>query len=280
MAQLFSFENLKVSFEKSSKSMDVEILYENERAYLTIDHILELEQLVNWSATHLEISSITLHSNQESLGRGFNPALFDRIDEAILQTILARIQKLTYAIFFLPQTTIVNIGLGVQGVMSELIIPFDIKIANEKTNIRFNHLFKGRTPACGGIGFLQQMVAPSFARRWILQATTIDSAELLSSGYIQNFADVIDPQLLINISEQSQTARIQAKRALLETILPELDRALDSDKRFAFASLMTGDWKNQLDFKNPKELATALKMQKSEPPETFDNVINFRRPAQ
>jgi len=68
--------------------------------------------------------------------------------------------------------------------------------------------------------------------------------------------------ILISIAKQAPVARIQAKRSFLETILPELDRALVYEKEFAHGVLATGDWKKALlgetNFISAKQMAEVL----------------------
>jgi len=76
--------------------------------------------------------------------------------------------------------------------------------------------------------------------------------ELLQSGFI--FKSYSDDEKLIaaqlnHICQQSQVARMQAKRSMLEPVLSELNHTLEFEKNFAFGTMYAPDWKKSLEAK-------------------------------
>jgi len=103
------------------------------------------------------------------------------------------------------------------------------------------------------LDFLESIVPQTFARKWILSSQNISELELLNSGFIHELYDGSNLNLahdyLKRIKEQPPIPRIQAKRSLLESFLPRIDRAIEFESKFAFAGMNLGDWKKILDNK-------------------------------
>lgn len=64
-------------------------------------------------------------------------------------------------------------------------------------------------------------------------------------------------------SSISPIARIQAKRSLLEPLLPKLEKSLVFESKFSLATLNINDWRKQLtnnlsNFCSAKDLSTLL----------------------
>lgn len=150
--------------------------------------------------------------------------------------------------FFLPQTILIDLRHGAIGAAAELAIGADIRFAHEQSSIHFNHLDMGLIPACGGVGFLSTVIPKSTAKNWVLSSQPITMNELISSGFIyKSYTDetIIKTQMK-KISEQSPVARIQAKRSMLESIIPDLEHAMEYEKNFAFGAMYAEDWKRSI----------------------------------
>lgn len=268
MKSLFNYNTLNVSLEKKTRSLLVSLNRRSRNNALNLEMVFELETVLSWATGHLEISSILLRGEGEIFSEGIDLDELAKMDKARLLKLQHRIQKLTLALFYLPQTVIIDLKKGAGNMAAELAIGADIRLAHRQTKLQFNHVEQGLTPACGGIGPLSMVVPLSFARKWILGALPVDNEELSDSGFIANFYKDSDHGKIINrylhtINKQSPVARIQAKRGLLEAILPELERAREYEKTFASGNACTDDWKE------------FIKAQKTDQPPQFSSPLEI-----
>jgi 2-(1,2-epoxy-1,2-dihydrophenyl)acetyl-CoA isomerase len=259
MARIFNYNTLNVDLRTSTKSMVVELNRSESDNSINAEMIFELESLLAWTSSHIEIKSVLFKSSTQFFSPGFDTAELSRMGDERIQRALKKFQKIIYTLFFLPQTIIVDFGAGASGAASEFAIGADIRLAQKDTKISFNHINTGFVPACGGIGFLGAIVPKAIARKWVLTASEISETELLASGFVSEFYNIADYKILETISRQAEIPRIQTKRSTLEAILPELDRALEYEERFATAGMCEGDWRKESNFSSAKFLGAKLK---------------------
>ncbi len=265
MTSLFNYNTLKVSLKKEPRSLVVELNRPQNQNAINSEMIFELESLFSWCANRIEIHSILLSSTSEIFSCGLDKEEAKNLPEEKFIKNMNKLQKLIYSMFFLPQTIIADLKDGASGLGAELALGADLRLARPGAKIAFNHLTKGFAPACGGIGFLGALVPKSFAKNWLLSGRPIATEALTTSGLILELytsADTIT-DVLSSIASQSPVARIQTKRAFLETMMAELDHALKFESQLSTASLTTGDWKKAMNdeknFMSAMEMAQVLK---------------------
>jgi len=243
---LFHYNTLIVKLFPLTKSLKV---YLNQE-YINKEMLFELEGLFSWLGNHIEVSSVYLSSTGSIFSKGFNNEDIKNSESEKFQSYLERIQKLTHSMCYLPQTFIVDIKQGAFSEASEIILGADIIIANEKSSLTFNHLVQGRIPQSGGIGLLNSKVGHSRAQSWVMLGKEVKINELISSGLIYKTYNEDDKnpetELLETISNQSQISRIQAKRALLESVIGQMENSKIYESIFAKAAISVEDWKEYL----------------------------------
>ncbi|OFZ27453.1 MAG: hypothetical protein A2381_02845 [Bdellovibrionales bacterium RIFOXYB1_FULL_37_110] len=252
MTKLFNFNTLNIDLNKETKSLTVTLNRKESWNAINFEMIFELEQIFSWACERIEINSILLTSDLDIFSSGFEYKEFLNTPEHKIQKYLQKFQKIIYSMFMLPQTIIIDLKKGASGAACELAIGADIRFAHQQSTIHFNHLEMGLIPSCGGIGFLSSIIPKSTAKNWILSGSSISMHELLQSGFI--FKSYSDDEKLIaaqlnHICQQSQVARMQAKRSMLEPVLSELNHTLEFEKNFAFGTMYAPDWKKSLEAK-------------------------------
>lgn len=276
MASLFNYNTLNVSLDSKTRSLTIELNRPDTNNSINSEMIFELESMFAWAGSHLEINSILLTSSTDFFCSGLDKNELKNSSDEKLQRNLKKIQKLIYSFFFLPQTIIVDIKKGASGIGAEFTLGADIRISNEDAQVSFDHLNNGFVPHCGGIGFLNALMGNTTTRQWIMSSLPISASKLKQQSYIfdtyENDCSTLENTLLTSISKQVPVARIQAKRSLLDSILPELDRAMDFEQTFAVSGMCTRDWKkiicaddlSEVEFTSPRDLAMKLKEEKQQ----------------
>lgn len=265
MSRLFNFQTLSIALVKETTTLTITLNRPKEKNALSFLMISELEEILSWASTHLEISNILVKSSTKFFSMGADPSELKELTADKVGIFFERVRRLCYGMFFLPQTIIFDLGSGVSGIACELALGADIRIAHSTSAVHFNHLHKGHLPMCGGIGFLSALFGNGIARSIVLSSTPLNSERLLETGFLFSLYDNQDEveDILVAIYEQAPVQRIQAKRALLESILPSLDRALKFEGEIGVAGLLTDDYKNST-FRSAKDFSMILKKEKDE----------------
>lgn len=269
---LFNYNTLSVNLCKKTRSLSVELNRPEIQNAINTEMIFELETLITWVATHIEIKSILLTGKGNYFCKGLDDKEFSTWSDEKKQKNFDKLQKLIYSMYYLPQTIIVDLKDGCQGLGLELAMGGDIRIANEKVEMHFNHLIKGIVPSCGGVGFTSALFGNGAVRQWLLSSKKLNKEDLLSNQIIVEsyLEESISSKYLETIFSQPDIARIQAKRSLLEPIMEALDHSIKWEKKFSLAGMCTNDWREIAKYGekaksiSAKELSSKLKTERTE----------------
>jgi enoyl-CoA hydratase/carnithine racemase len=239
---LFNHNTLSVDLDPTTKSIEVRM----KRDYLGLETLFELEGIFSWLTSHLEVRSVLLTSEGTHFCKGMDTSEWEALDEERITKNLARLSRLVTGMLHLPQTVVVDLKTGASNHGIELALGADIRIGHSNCRFDFDYLAHGLVPCSGGIGLLSALVGPAHARNWLMSGRPVDMAQLLQSGLALQDYDHDDEgtqTFMQMISRQSPVARIQAKRGLLETVAPAINRAQEFEFPIAKAAMQTGDWK-------------------------------------
>jgi enoyl-CoA hydratase/carnithine racemase len=217
-----------------------------------MESLFELESLLAWCTTKIEIQTIFLQSTTSTFSLGYNPRILKKLTIEKLQKFTQKLQKINQAIMLLPQTVIVDMQLGTENIASELALACDIRIANRSCSINFNHSKLGLVPCSGGMAQLSHIVGHANAKNWILTGDNIPLRKLEASGlvyiaYTMDTRDEVVQNLLESIRQQSPVQRIQTKLGVVENIRVHIENMLTFENQIAKAAMITEDWKNEHD---------------------------------
>ncbi len=95
---------------------------------------------------------------------------------------------------------------------------------------------------------LSALVAPSFARSWILSGQPIQ--EITQSGFVAesytgDTKNEVISRILGKISEHAPVQRIQAKLGLFEALRAQFESGIVMDRKIAKASMVSEDWRTK-----------------------------------
>lgn len=249
MSSIFNYQTLKVRLEKSTRTLFITLDNDHESNYLTMESLFEIESLLAWCTTRIEIHTILFQSTTSSFSLGYNPNILKRLTIEKLQKFTQKLQKINQAIMLLPQTVIIDMQLGTENIASELALACDIRIANRSCSINFNHSKLGLVPCSGGMAQLSQIVGHANAKNWILTGDSIPLRKLEASGlvylaYTMDTRDETIQKLLSSIRQQSPVQRIQTKLGIVENIRGHIESMLTFENQIAKAAMISEDWKS------------------------------------
>ena len=230
--------------------------------------LFELDSLLNWCRSKIEISSLYLSSHFTKLGLGLNPIFKNKATLKQMSDFHQKIKEINLLILQLPQTVIVNFAMGAKSLSAELFMTADLKLLDARGSVEFNHLNQGMTPCSGGLSLLSSLVGHAMARNLLLSTSPSRAGDLKNCGYIHSTNISVDyiQGLLLNIYKQSQIARIQTKLALYEEIKPKIETLFSLEHSIGKAALMAEDWKSENssashDFQEAKPFSEKIKLQ-------------------
>lgn len=250
MQNLFNYTTLSTRLEKSTRTLFVTLNRPDWNNAFKLEMLFELESLFAWCTSKVEINSIYIDSSSEEFSSGLELQTLSSLKPATLAKINTKLQKIIFAMMQLPQTIIVDLGKGSQTIASEFALGADIRICEENSKIKFNHAVYGLVPACGGMSMLSALVAPSFARNWVLSGAPISEKALIESGFIastynEETKESLTQETLQRIARLAPVQRIQAKLGLFESLRPQFEAGIVMDKKISQAAHLSEDWRSK-----------------------------------
>lgn len=272
MQSLFSYSTLDTRLDKSTRTLYVTLNTPENLNVLNLEMLFEIESLLAWCTSHIEINSIFFNSSSKEFSTGLDKKTISSLQAPQLEKIFIKLQKIIFSMMQLPQTIIMDLGEGSELLGSEFSLGADIRIASDTTKISFNHLYYGLIPGAGGLNILSEIVGITHAKNWIQGASVISKDHLSSSGYIKEFylnsnKHECITRLLTQINSCAPVQRIQSKLALFETMRSKIEAGILTDRKITKAALISEDWKKikiceteDNDFMPAKSMSYAVKL--------------------
>jgi enoyl-CoA hydratase/carnithine racemase len=269
MSTLFNYSTFKTELSRSTRTLTVTWLRPGEKNFFNLEMLFELESLLSWLITRVEIHSVVFTSGDDYFSPGIDPETLSHLSASQIEKIQGKLQKMVYAMMQLPQTIIMNLGAGASNFALEFSLGADIRIARRDTKLKFNHTQIGLTPASGGLSLLPFLIPTTFARTWLTSGMIIQNEQLLASGFIQYFYssdnhESLLTELLSQVHLQAPIQRIQAKMGMFEAWRDLKEAQLIRESKISKAGLISEDWKKtentDKDFMSAKSMSYAVKL--------------------
>ncbi len=266
MNSLFQYQSFQVNLEKSTRTLF--LTFKESTQYFDYEVLFELESILAWCSSKVEINSIYISSEAHFFSQGHNINSLKRMNKEKLEKFSQKLRTINYSLIHLPQTVILDLGEGCKNIATEFSLACDIKIAKENCKIIFDHNNLGIIPCSGGMAQLGHMVGHSRARNWILSGMSIEQRELINSGFIyrtytnEQERSVIKLELLESIFNQAPVQRIQTKLGLLAPLKDQLDLLRKKEQELAQVAMINEDWleDSKEDFMPAKNFQEAVKL--------------------
>ena len=274
MSSIFNYQTLNVRLEKATRTLFIKLSSDNLDNAITMETLFELESLLAWVSTKVEIHSIFIESTTDIFSIGYNQKVLKKLTIDRLAKFTDKLQKINQALMLLPQTVILDLQMGAQNIACELAAACDIRIANRAASISFNHSKLGLVPCSGGIAQLSELVGHGNAKNWLLSGAQIDFNKMQAAGFIfesytMTNRDEVIQNLLNQVHSQAPVQRIQTKLGIIENVREQIESKLVLEKQIAKAAHITEDWKEEnahepMKAKNMKQ-AVKLSLIKNDP---------------
>lgn len=247
---LFNYTTLSTRLEKSTRTLFVTLNRPDWQNAFRLEMLFELESLLAWCTTRVEINTIFIDSSSAKFSTGLDLDNLSSLSASQLDKVNTKLQKIIFALMQLPQTVVMDLGHGSETIASEFALGADVRICHKDAKVSFNHCHYGLVPAAGGMSMLSTLIAPAFGRSWVLSGAPISEPVLSQSGFVaesystENKNEVI-ASLLGRISNQAPVQRIQAKLGLFESSRAQFENGIVMDRKIAKASMVSEDWRTK-----------------------------------
>ena len=268
--KLFNYSTLYARLDKATRTLHITLNRSDRNNCINNEMLFELESLLAWTTSKVEIQSILFDSSTDQFSWGVDPQKLPEMSASQLEKLSLKLHKIIYAMMQMPQTIVMDLKNGAANWAMEFALAADVRLCSVNAEMRFDHARFGLTPASGGASFLTHFVSASFAKNWLSLGTNIPFSQLEASGFIHtsydstNREDVVQ-NLLKSISALAPVQRIQTKLALFEALRPQIEASLVQDLKIAKASRISEDWKNikadyQDEFMPAKSMSYSVKL--------------------
>ncbi len=252
MNSLFNYQTLKTRLEKGTRSLVITLNGDRLNNSFSMEMLFELESLLAWCTTRVEIHTILLQSSTNIFSDGYNQRVLKKLTIDKLQKFTRKLQLINQALMCLPQTVIIDMQMGTQNIASELAAACDIRVSNRSCEVSFEHSKLGLIPCSGGMIGLSHIVGHANAKNWLLSAEAIPFRKLEASGFVydsytMDTRDEVIQRILTSISKQSPVQRIQTKLGVTESIRHQMEGMLKFESQIANAAMVTEDWREEND---------------------------------
>jgi enoyl-CoA hydratase len=250
MFQLFNYTTLSTRLEKSTRSLYITLNRPDRGNALHQEMLFELESLLAWCTSRVEINSIFIDSCTSDFSPGVEAAALPHMNAQQIEKLSTRLHKIIFSMMQMPQTVLIDLGDGAANWAMELALGADIRICSVNAELKFDHARLGLVPAAGGMSFLSHLVPASFARPWLATGLPIPNEQREASGLIHRTYDSTERSdvvhaLLAAVAAQAPVQRIQTKLGLFEAHRQQIETALVADLKIAKASRVSEDWKTR-----------------------------------
>lgn len=264
---IFNYQTLEVRVQKNTKTLFIKLHNNLDENPITMETLFELETLLGWCTSHIEIHTLFFESSSDLFSTGYHKKILGRLTIDHLSNFTKKLQKINQALMLLPQTVIIDLKMGANNIACELATACDIRIANRACRIQFDHAKLGLVPCSGGVVQLSEVIGHGRAKNWLLTGRSITFSKLEQSGYLFDSytmatRDEVIQNLLSDIHEQLPVQRIQTKLAVIENIREKVESKLTMEKQIAKAAMITEDWRteNKVTPMKTKNMKTAVKL--------------------
>ncbi len=247
MQSIFNYNTLCAKLEKKTRTLFIK-LDSDRKNHINMEMLFELESLLAWVSNKVEIHSILFKSQEGSFSAGHNPSTLKNQTQQQIQKMTQKLQTIVQAMIHLPQTIVVDLGLGANNIGAELSVGADLRISNKNCQVAFDHSNIGLVPSSCGMSAFSILIGHTHAKNFLLSGRALSNEQLLRTGFvIETYSDnreEVTTDLLKSIHAQAPVQRIQTKLGIFENIRESFEHAMKIEKQVSKAALMTEDWKN------------------------------------
>ncbi len=125
---LFNYTTLSTRLEKSTRTLFVTLNRPDWQNAFRSEMLFELESLFAWCTSRVEINTIFIDSCTQKFSTGLELDSLSGMSASQLDKTNTKLQKIIFSMMQLPQTVVMDLGMGTDTLASEFALGADVRI--------------------------------------------------------------------------------------------------------------------------------------------------------
>lgn len=250
--RIFSYKTFTSSLLLETKGLEI-VFNQTE---INLELLFELESILSWCTTHLEVETIVLKTKFDTFLTGFDYENFKNLDDEKILKLNARLNKINKAIATLPQTVVADLKNGASNEGLSIAISSDIRISDSNARFKFDQIAYGLMDFSGILEISFGSLNTKVLKSYFLSGHTFGLNELNLIG-ANSFTDISLDELTKNLHKNSNIARAQIKCAFMTYEQNDQNKE-DIFSKLYFALLDSKDYTKPTNFVGLREYKEAL----------------------
>lgn len=226
---LFSYSTLKTRLYLDEKSLEITF----QKPNLSHEVLFELESILSWCKTHVEVHSLVFSGNNKNFIAGFDSEELKNYDADKVKRLHQKFENILDTLSELSQVIIMNLGNGTNDQALEFALQGDFIFANKETKLELNHMKKGLIPSLK----TEKKLGTQALKKILFSPNTDVLNQLVNKDLVQFFTD--------GMNETEEIESFKRHAASLSHIARYyLKKSLGNNENFQTEVIETRDYQN------------------------------------
>jgi len=246
MSSLFKYNLIHTTLISESKTLKITLNRSDLDNTISLELLFEIESILNWAFSRIEINSILIDSSTEYFSKGLSKETVQDKDFEYLISLKRRIWAIQKLMLTMPQAIVCDFNMGACNIAIEAFLGADQFIADDNAKFQFNHFEMGY-PLFSPKSILRHNFKSDLNN--LLYKKIISAQNLVSNGFLTgSYEDKLDysKSLLFYINTHSSFTRIQTKMILNEELLKAAEKHNILELDYIQSLNISKDWKTSI----------------------------------
>lgn len=227
---LFSYSTLKTKLYLDDKSLEITFAKPN----LSHEVLFELESILSWCKTHVEVHSIVFSGVNHNFIGGFDSQELKNYDAEKVKRLHQKFENILETLSELSQIIIMNLGNGASNQALELALQGDFIFTKKDATLELNHMKQGLIPSPK----TEKKLGTQTLKKILFSPNAEVLTQLVNKDMIQFFTE--------NHNETEELENFKRHAASLSHVARYyLKKSLGNNENFQQTLIETGDYQNE-----------------------------------
>lgn len=227
---LFSYSTLKTRLYLDEKALEITFLKPN----LTHEVLFELESILSWCKTHVEVHSLVFSGNNQKFIGGFDTQELKNFDAEKVKRLHQKFENILETLSELSQLIIMNLGNGASDQALELALQGDFIFTKKESTLELNHMKQGLIPSLK----TEKKLGTQTLKKILFSPNAEVLNQLVNKDLVQYFTE--------GMNETEEIESFKRHAATLSHVARYyLKKSLGNDENFQQTLIETRDYQNE-----------------------------------
>lgn len=227
---LFSYSTLKTRLYLDEKSLEITF----QKPNLTHEVLFELESILSWCKTHVEVHSLVFSGTHQKFIGGFDAQELKNYDADKVKRLHQKFENILETLSELSQVVIMNLGSGASDQALELALQGDFIFTKKDAVLELNHMKQGLIPSLK----TEKKLGTQSLKKILFSPNAEVLNQLVNKDLVQFFTDGT------NETEEIESFKKHAA-SLSHVARYYLKKSLGNNENFQQTLIETRDYQNE-----------------------------------